>query len=107
MDLVEEMHSNTHRHLPSYKHYTLVCDRGSLTLSSSNYKPMSCTKLLTFNDYIWSMFIDIHITSNILACSYTHCTLWVLYSLTIVLNDKPFIGYRGVLICRITTVQTT
>lgn len=44
MDLVEEMHSNTHRHLPSYKHYTLVCDRGSLTLSSSNYIPMSCTK---------------------------------------------------------------
>lgn len=44
MDLVKEMHSNTHRHLPSYKHYTLVCDRGSLTLSSSNYKPMSCTK---------------------------------------------------------------
>lgn len=102
MDLVKEMHSNAHCHLPSYKHYTLVCDRGSLTLSSSNYKPMSCTKLLTFNDYIWSMFIDIHITS-----SYTHCTLWVLYSVNVVLNDKHFIGYRGVLICRITTVQTT
>lgn len=52
-----------------------------------------------FNDYIWFMFIDIYIILNILVCSYIYCIFWVFYFFIIVLNDKLFIGYRGVLIC--------
>lgn len=45
------------------------------------------------------MFIDIYIILNILVCSYIYCIFWVFYFVNVVLNDKYFIGYRGVLIC--------
>lgn len=43
---------------------------------------------------IWFMFIDIYII-----LSYIYCIFWVFYFVNVVLNDKYFIGYRGVLIC--------